>query len=50
MDQEATGEVAVMEMTQEEVREEGAGVAGNVESYELEAKTQENPHPHPMRM
>ena len=38
-----------MEMTQEEVREEWAGVAGNVESDELEAKTQENPHPHPMR-
>ena len=39
-----------MEMTQEEVREEWAGVAGNVESDELEAKTQENPHPHPMGM
>ena len=42
-------EVAVMEMTQEEVRKEGEGIAGNVESDELEAKTQENPHPHPMR-
>ena len=27
----------------------GAGVVGNVESDELEAKTQENPHPHPTR-
>ena len=27
------------EMTQEEVREEGEGVAGNVESDELETKT-----------
>ena len=50
MHQEATGEVAVTEMTQEEVREDGAGVVGNVESDELEAKTQENPHPHPMGM
>ena len=49
MSQEAMDEEATMEMTQEEVREEGAGVAGNVESDELEAKTQENPHPHPMR-
>ena len=39
----------MLEMTQEEVREEGEGVAGNVESDELETKTQENPHPHPMR-
>ena len=38
------------EMTQEEDREEGAGVVGNVESDELEAKTQENPHPHQMRV
>ena len=37
----------MMEMTQEEVREEGAGVAGNVESDELETKTQENPPPPP---
>ena len=43
-------EVAVMEMTQEEVRDEGAGVVGSAESDELEAKTLENPHPHPMRM
>ena len=50
MDQEAMDEVATMEMTQEEVREEGAGVAGDVESDELEAMTQENPHPHQMRM
>ena len=44
MDEEAT-----MEMTQEEVREEGAVAAGNAESDELEAKTKENPHPHQMR-
>ena len=50
MNQEATDEVAMIEMTQEEVQEEGAGVVGNVESDELEAKTQENPHPHPMRI
>ena len=50
MDQEVMDEAGMTEMTQEEVREEGAGVAGNVESDELEAKTQENPHPHPMGM
>ena len=50
MSQEAMDEEVMMEMTQEEVREEGAGVVGNVEIDELEAKTQENPHPHPMRM
>ena len=50
MDQEATDEVVMTEMTQEEVREEGAGVVGSAESDELEAKTQENPHPHPMWM
>ena len=49
MSQESTDEEATMEMTQEEVQEEWEGVAGNVESDELEAKTQENPHPHPMR-
>ena len=47
--QEAIGEEVMMEMTQEEVREGGAGVVRNVESDELEAKTQENLHPHPMR-
>ena len=45
MSQEAMEEEATMEMTQEEVQEEGEWVAGNVESDELEAKTQENPHP-----
>ena len=50
MSQEAMDEEVMTEMTQEEVREEGEGVAGNVESDELEAKTQENPHPHPMRI
>ena len=45
MSQEAMEEEATMEMTQEEVQKEGEGVAGNVESDELEAKTQENPHP-----
>ena len=50
MGQEAMDEVVMTEMTQEEVREEGAGVVGSAESDELEAKTQENPHPHPMRV
>ena len=50
INQEATDEVAMTEMTQEEVREEGAGVVGSAESDELEMKTQENPHPHPMGM
>ena len=50
MHQEAMDEAVMTEMTQEEVREEEAGVAGNVESDELEAKTQENPHPHTMGM
>ena len=50
MGQEAMDEVVMTEMTQEEVREEGAGVVGGAESDELEAKTQENPHTHPMRM
>ena len=45
MDQEAMNEEVMMEMTQEEVREEGAGVVGSAESDELEAKTQENPTP-----
>ena len=49
MSQEALEEEATTEMTQDEVREEGAGVVGSAESDELEAKTQENPHPHPMR-
>ena len=43
-------EAVMTEMTQEEVREEGAGVVGGAESDELEAKTQENPDPHPMRI
>ena len=42
---EAMDEGVMMEMTQEEVREEGAVVMGSAESDELEAKTQENPHP-----
>ena len=50
MSQEAMDEEVMMEMTQEDVWEEGAGVAGNVESDELETKTQENPHHHPMRI
>ena len=50
MNQEATDEMAMTETTQEEVREEGAGVVGSAESDKLEAKTQENPHPHPMRV
>ena len=32
-----------------EVREDGAGVEASAESDRLEAKTQENPHPHPTR-
>ena len=49
MSQETEEEEAATEMTHEEVLEEGAGVVGSAESDELEAKTQENPHPHPMR-
>ena len=37
----------VMEIDQEVEREEGAGVVGSPENDEHEAKTQENPHPHP---
>ena len=44
-----TSQETVMEMTQEEVREEGAGVSGSAESDELEAKTQETHHPYPTR-
>ena len=50
MSQEAMDEEATNEMTQEEVQEEGAMVVGSAKSDELEAKTQENPHPHPMRV
>ena len=50
MNQEAEEEKATTEMTQEEVREEGAWLVGSAESDELEAKTQENPHPHQMRL
>ena len=42
-------EEVVLGTGQEEVREEGAVVDGSAESDELEAKTQENPHPHPRR-
>ena len=45
MSQEARDEEAMMEMTQEEVREEGAGTGVSAESGELEAKTQETHHP-----
>ena len=38
-------EEVVLGTGQEEVLEEGAGVVGSAESDELEAKTQENPHP-----
>ena len=37
------------EMTQEEVREEGAGVVGSAGRDEHEAKTQETQHPHQRR-
>ena len=50
MSQEAMDEEVMTEMTQEEVREEGEGVVGSVVSDEHETKTQENPHPHPMRI
>ena len=40
-------EDVVMEVDQEVEREEGTGVVGSAENDELEAKTQENPHPHP---
>ena len=48
MNREAMVEEVVPEMDQEEVREEWAGVGGSAESDEREAKTQENPHHHPM--
>ena len=35
---------------QGEDRKEGASVGGSAESDELEAKTRENPHLHPMRL
>ena len=50
MSQEAMGEDVMTEMTQEEVRGKGEWVVGSVGSDEHETKTQENPHPHPMRI
>ena len=50
MSQEVMEEEAVRETDQGEVREEVEGVWGSEESDELEAKTQENPHPHQMGM
>ena len=41
-------EEVVLETGQEEVREERAVAVVSAESDELEAKTQENPHHHPM--
>ena len=38
----------MLETGQEEVPEERAGVGVSAESDELEAKTQDNPHPHQM--
>ena len=38
-----------MRTVQEEAREEGTGEVGSVESGELEAKTQDDHHPHPTR-
>ena len=49
MSQEAMMEEEVLEMVQEEVREEGGRVVGSAESDELEAKTQETHHPHQRR-
>ena len=49
MDHEAMMEEVVLETGQEEVRGEGAVAGVSAESDELEAKTQENPHPHLMR-
>ena len=49
MSQEAMAEEGVTVMDHEEGREEGAGVSGSAESDEREAKTQENPYPHPTR-
>ena len=43
-------EEAVMCTDQGEDREAVAGVVGSAESEELEAKTQENPHLHQMRL
>ena len=45
MSQEPMVEEVVPGTDQEDVREDGAGVVGSAESDELEAKTQENPHP-----
>ena len=42
-------EEAVLRTVLEEVREEGAGVGGSAGRDKLEAKTQENPNPHPLR-
>ena len=42
-------EDAVLGTGQYEIREEGAVVGGSAESDELEAKTQEDHHPHPTR-
>ena len=47
MSQEVMMEEAVQGMDQQEDRQEGAWVGGSAESDELEAKTQENPHPNP---
>ena len=49
MSQEAMVEEVVPGMDQEEDLEKVAGVGGSAESNELEAKTQENPNPHPTR-
>ena len=50
MSQKTMVEEVMPGMDQEEGREEGAVVGGRAESDELEAKTQENPNPHLMRM
>ena len=49
MIQEEMEEKEVMEMDQEEDREEGAGARENAESDALEAKIQENTHHHQTR-
>ena len=50
MSQDGVEEEEAMEMDQEEDSDGEAGVMENAESDTLEAKTQENPRPHPTRL
>ena len=49
MNQEVMEEEVVRGTDREEDREDGAWVVGSAGNDELESKTQENLHPHPMR-